>query len=60
MGKPAISFATGEQIKTGSNSNAYRSGWDAVFNKTNKTEEPKPKNPKDKKDERTSLYRSMY
>lgn len=51
MGKPAISFATGEQIKTGSNSNAYRSGWDAVFNKTNKTEEPKPKNPKDKKDE---------
>ncbi|MDC1509226.1 hypothetical protein N8381_00750 [Oceanospirillaceae bacterium] len=43
MSKPAISFATGEQIKTGSNSESYRTGWDEIFNKQNKDKSDEPK-----------------
>ena len=36
MGKPAISFATGQQIKTGSNSDKFRGNWDDIFNNKEK------------------------
>lgn len=44
MGKPAISFATGEQIKTGANSKKFRSNWDDIFKSKEKKADAKEKN----------------